>query len=109
MSERAQLYYGETPVPYASMWTAEQGSDHVAPCRHAGGRPSICQAIARGDGKPLFGKPHAQRQREVIAEGLCDLCAKPLKNRTKVSLSHARSRDNAARAVLAKAKGTEPP
>jgi len=30
MSERAQLYYGETPVPYASMWTAEQGSDHVA-------------------------------------------------------------------------------
>lgn len=36
------------------------------------------------------------RQREVIALGLCDLCGRPLKNRTKVSLSHARSRLNGA-------------
>lgn len=97
MTERAQLYYGGVPVPYAASWTAEEGT-HVAPCRHAEGRPSICQAVARGEGKPLFGKPHAQRQREVIAQGLCDLCAKPLKGRTKISLSHARSRMNAAEA-----------
>jgi hypothetical protein len=38
----------------------------------------------------MFKKPHSQRQREVIALGLCDLCGKPLKGRTKVSLSHAR-------------------
>lgn len=44
----------------------------------------------RGAGKPLFGKPHANRQRETIARGLCDLCGRPLANRTKVSLSHAR-------------------
>ena len=36
------------------------------------------------------------RQREVIALDLCDLCAKPLKNRTKVSLSHARPQPHGA-------------
>jgi hypothetical protein len=30
------------------------------------------------------------RQRELIVNDLCDLCARPLKGRTKVSLSHAR-------------------
>lgn len=38
----------------------------------------------------MFGKPHSQRQRSAIARGLCDLCGRPLKARTKVSLSHAR-------------------
>jgi hypothetical protein len=37
------------------------------------------------------------RQREAIACDLCDLCGRSLKNRTKVSLSQARSRMNAAK------------
>lgn len=55
------------------------------------------QAQNRGVGKPLFGKPHSDRQREVIALGLCDLCGKSLANRTKVSLSHARPVPHGAR------------
>lgn len=85
-----QLHYGGVPVPYTVSWTAEE-SFHVARCAHAGGR-AICQAVAPGEGKPKFGSPHSQRQREAIARGLCDLCGKPLKLRTKVSLSHARPR-----------------
>lgn len=93
---REQLTFGNVPVPYAASWTGEE-QIFVADCPHAG-RKAICQKEARGEGKPLFGKPHASRQREVIALDLCDLCAKPLKNRTKVSLSHARPRANGAAA-----------
>lgn len=87
------LIYGGSPVPYTVSWSTEEGFylDH---CPHAG-RLAICQAVSPGEGKPMFGKPHSQRQRETIAKELCDLCGKPLKNRTKVSLSHARPRMNA--------------
>lgn len=88
------LRFGEVPVPYTVSWSGEErfSVDH---CRHAQ-RMAICQEVAPGVGKPRFGKPHSQRQREAIADDLCDLCGKPLKNRTKVSLSHARRRENGA-------------
>lgn len=57
---------------------------------------AICQSVSPGIGKPHFGKPHMIRQRQAVVEDLCDLCARPLRNRTKVSLSHARSRSHAA-------------
>lgn len=91
------LTFGNTPVPFTVSWTGEERF-HVGPCEHAGGRLAICQAIAPGEGKPKFGSPHSQRQRKAIAEDLCDLCGRPLRNRTKVSLSHAAPRLNAARA-----------
>lgn len=91
---REQLVYGGVPVPYTVSWSAEEAFQ-VGHCRFGRGR-AIMQAEARGQGKPQFGKPHAQRQREVIALGLCDLCGRPLAARTKVSLSHARIRDNGA-------------
>lgn len=81
--------FGQSAVPWTVQWTGEE-SFHVAPCRFADGRPAICQASAPGVGKPSFGKPHWIRQRQAIARGLCDLCGRPLKNSTKVSLSHAR-------------------
>lgn len=86
--------WGVVPVPYTASWSAEE---HVFLdfCPYARAT-AICQRVAPGEGKPLFGKPHMNRQREVIARELCDLCGKPLKNRTKVSLSHARSRLNGA-------------
>lgn len=95
------LHYGGVPVPYTASWTAEENL-YVAPCRFAGGRRAVCQVSDRGAGKPRFGKPHMVRQREVIGRGLCDLCAQPLKLRTKVSLSHARVQSHGAegRAVL---------
>lgn len=87
MSAR-QLFYGGVPVPYTASWSDEE-SFFVGRCPYAQ-RDAIRQPDARGRGKPQFGKPHSDRQRQVIARDLCDLCARPLKNRTKVSLSHAR-------------------
>jgi len=49
------------------------------------------QISERGAGKPIFGKPHMNRQRQCVYECRCDLCGKPIKSATKVSLSHARS------------------
>jgi len=86
---RQMINFGAVPVPYAASWTSEQGQMTVGICRHTK-RLSICEPEGRGIGKPVFGKPHMNRQREVIMWDLCDLCAKPLKGRTKVSLSHAR-------------------
>lgn len=86
--------FGAVPVPYTASWTSEERL-FLDYCSHAG-RIAICQDSSPGVGRPRFGAPHMCRQREVIAVGLCDLCGKPLKNRTKVSLSHARSRLNGA-------------
>lgn len=86
---RAIIHYGETPVPYTAAWSDEIDTLYLGQCPHFGVR-AIRQRHMRGSGKPRFGSPHMDRQREVIARGLCDLCARPLKNRTKVSLSHAR-------------------
>lgn len=94
---RALLTYGGVPVPYTAAWSAEEepGMLYLAACPHAG-RTAIRQRHARGQGKPRFGAPHMDRQREVIALGLCDLCARPLRHRTKVSLSQARPQLHAA-------------
>lgn len=88
MANRALLHWGVTPVPYAASWTDEE-EFFVGMCPYYR-RLAIRQKSARGSGKPKFGSPHSDRQREVIALGLCDLCAKPIKHNTKVSLSHAR-------------------
>lgn len=82
------LMFGNTPVPYTVSWSAEERF-FIARCQYFR-RPAICQDVAPGQGQPRFGKPHSQRQRETIARELCDLCGRPLRARTKVSLSHAR-------------------
>lgn len=84
------INYGGVPVPYAVLWSDEEAAGmHVAKCAHARAY-ACCQVKSeRGSGKPRFGTPHMDRQREVIVNDWCDLCARPLKGRTKVSLSHA--------------------
>lgn len=85
---RQILKYGDVPVPYAVLWSAEDkmylGRDPLIKM------PACCNEVARGVGKPRFGTPHMDRQREVIYNDWCDLCAKPFKNQTRVSLSHAK-------------------
>ena len=79
------LRYGDIPVPLPVMWSAEE-EYFVAECPvfH---KPAICQHEARGEGVPRFGRPHTIRQRRAMALVLCDLCGKPLRNATKISLS----------------------
>ncbi len=91
MSDHAhrQILWGDVPVPYAAAWSAEEGRFTIGTCEHTG-RVCLLQTESRGEGKPVFGKPHNNRQREVVMRGLCDICAKSLKTCTKVSLSHVR-------------------
>ena len=89
------LIYGSVPVPYAASWSEEERF-FIGRCPYFS-RDAIMQHSAPGQGKPLFGKPHSCRQRELIARDLCDLCHRPLKMRTKVSLSHAKKQPHGAR------------
>ena len=91
-----QLHYGGVPVPYTVTWTGEQGHFLGYDQNARPEIPSLMQRSAPGEGKPRFGDPHFCRQREAMAKGLCDLCGKPLRASTKVSLSHARPRVNGA-------------
>ncbi|WP_404711540.1 hypothetical protein [Sphingomonas sp. MMS24-J13] len=86
--------FGNTPVPFTASWSAEERF-HIAECRYFG-RPAVFQDEQPGVGKPLFGKPHMQRQRQVIARCQCDLCGLSLLTSTKVSLSHARPQPHGA-------------
>jgi len=82
------IHFGATAVPWTVGWTGEEGALlEVCPYFH---KMALSQHSAPGSGKPLFGKPHMNRQRQAVAEGLCDLCGKSFKLATKVSLSHAR-------------------
>lgn len=89
MNAPSHVYmYGATPVPWTVSWSGE-GKFWLGPCEYSG-RTAIMQNEAPYEGRPIFNKPHAIRQRRCIAKGLCDLCGKPLATATKVSLSDAR-------------------
>ncbi len=84
------MNYGKVPVPYSVGWS-DEARFWLAPCQYAGGMVAIHQEEKIGGGKPTFGKPHMNRQRRAIALCLCDVCGKPLKVRTKVSMSEERA------------------
>ncbi|MDD3797816.1 MAG: hypothetical protein PHE36_01410 [Novosphingobium sp.] len=86
MSKIARI--GASAVPWTVSWSSEE-EFYLGLCPEFK-RLAIRQASSPGVGKPLFGKPHMDRQRMAMARGLCDLCGRPLKLSTKVSLSHAR-------------------
>jgi hypothetical protein len=80
------IHYGEIAVPWAAMWS-EEAEYFVAECPYFQ-KPAICQREAQGRGVPKFGSPHVSRQRKLHALCLCDICAKPLKTSTKISMSN---------------------
>lgn len=89
MAAEVKRHFGNTPVPWTVSWSGEE-TFSLGPCRFFEGRIAILQPEDAGNGTPQFGKPHSCRQRQAVAQGLCDLCGMPLKHSTKVSLSHAR-------------------
>lgn len=86
--------WGNIRIPWTISWTGEE-KQFVGPCPYSR-LMALRMPQAPGIGKPQFGKPHFDRQRQCIAEERCDLCARPLRLATKVSLSHARVRTNGA-------------
>lgn len=87
-------HFGAMAVPWTVSWDTEERF-YLGKCPIFG-QPAIMQDVAPQQGKPLFAKPHMQRQREAIAAARCDLCGKPLKIATKVSLSRARPQPHGA-------------
>ena len=86
--------FGATAIPWTVSWSAEE-TFSLGKC-HVFHKRAIMQISDPGVGKPLFGKPHSNRQREAIGRCLCDLCGRSIKLATKVSLSHARPQPHGA-------------
>lgn len=101
------LIWGNVPVPWTVSWTGEE-RQFVAIDPQIG-RRALMQDELPGQGKPVFGKPHAQRQRRCIIECRCDICGKPITvAQSKVSLSHAAWRENAAKGSVTGILQVEP-
>jgi hypothetical protein len=73
-------------IPWTVSWTGESRF-FIQRCPYANNQLALCQNEAWGVGKPDFGKPHSVRQRKAMALRLCDICGRPLKGHTSVSLS----------------------
>jgi hypothetical protein len=86
------MIYGAISVPWTASWSNED-KFFIARCPYANDLPALCQSEAPGIGRPLFAKPHSIRQRKAMALRLCDICGRPLKGRTHVSLSQESRRD----------------
>lgn len=82
--------YGKLPVPWTTAWSGENRFE-VRYCPYAK-RAALWQPEAPGVGKPDFAKPHSVRQRRAMVECRCDICGKPLKNASKLSLSQESAR-----------------
>jgi hypothetical protein len=78
--------WGNIQIPWTASWSSES-TFTVEPCPWAGGKMALCQNESPGVGKPQFATPHSNRQRQAMAQQLCDICARPFLGRTRVSLS----------------------
>lgn len=88
------MKFGAASVPWTVGWSAEE-KFWIGTCPIFK-RPAIMQFSDPGQGKPFFGKPHSNRQREAIGLCKCDLCGRSIKASTKVSLSHAKPQPHGA-------------
>lgn len=78
---RSPIRWGAVTVPYIAMWTAEieRRAPFVRHERWDGRRIAmLCEGVTAQEGKPVFKMLHADRCREVVREGLCQMCVRPL-------------------------------
>lgn len=77
-------------VPWNATWTGEDRYE-VRPCRWVGGKLAVWAPHAPGEGRPIFAKPHAVRQRRSIAEMRCTVCGEktPVRDRWWFGLGQA--------------------
>lgn len=84
------IWWRGMPVPATAAWSAEIGDGWVGHCSLAG-QPALMMPERQGQGEPLFKNPHPVRQRRAMLHGLCDVCARPLRYRTKILAGAIRS------------------
>lgn len=70
---KTQLRWGNIPIPYVALWSSELHQPFIQYCPFAQA-PALCSGGKRGEGKPVFGKMHEARQREVVARKFCQVC-----------------------------------
>lgn len=78
---RNPIKYGGVTVPYTAMWTAENERRQPSIVREKWGgqyMDMLSEGITALEGKPLFAMLHVDRCREVVREGLCQMCVGPL-------------------------------
>lgn len=92
-------WWGPVPVPTTAMWTAEIDQGYVAACVHAAGRPALMAPERTGQGEPRFKMPHPLRQRRAAVLGLCDICGKSLRTKTKYLCGNVRAGPGLPRAA----------
>jgi hypothetical protein len=83
-------YWNGLPVPLTATWSGELDQSWIADCPHAKA-PALMAVERPGEGRPFFKRPHPVRQRRAMALCLCDICGRPLRNRTKYLCGNVRS------------------
>lgn len=68
-----------TFAPWTSPWTGEDADYEVRKEHYLNGAWALCQRSAPGEGKPIFGSAHYQRQRRAIVQGFCDVCGRMIR------------------------------
>lgn len=81
VAERPRTARG-LPVPYVAAWTGEMPFA-VRSCPFAGGRVALTESGRRFTGTPVLGEMNLTRQREVIARGMCQVCAARLDTKVR--------------------------
>lgn len=76
-----------TLIPWTTPWTGEDTDHEVRRERLLDGAWALCQRSAPGEGTPIFGSAHMQRQRQAIIQGRCDVCGRMIRpGQTRVLL-----------------------
>lgn len=84
--------YNGSLVPWTSPWTGEDAEHEVRREHYLDGAWALCQRVAPGEGKPIFGSAHYQRQRQAIVQGRCDVCGRMIRPGQAKVLLHPGSR-----------------
>ena len=77
-------------VPWVTCWSEEPLAG-VLRCRELGGRLAVAQVERPGEGKPIYSKNHAPRQRLSALRGLCPMCGRPTRRGDRWSLTSRRA------------------
>lgn len=93
---RRALRWGDVPVPYTAIWSDEVAHRRPFVRRERWGGQELdmlCEGVDAPTGKPVFKILHADRTREVVRHGLCQMCLSPLPSRVVTVNQDQRDRE----------------